>query len=330
MNTRLYRPGRAERSRRGRVAGPLRAGARAEPLFEPDLVLPAAGRLGGGGEALLTVEDGPDWTACLPVQAVRWHGWRVPVLMSWRHSYCFLGTPLLDPEAPVAALGCVLDQALPRARAGMFGPRCRRLGWRLRRCPRDGDDRARTGHGDISLSRARNARAPRGGRLPRGDARSSSPRAPPPATGLERLVGAVPTTREVSSDPVASERFLALERAGWKGRAGTAFASSPRHAEFFRTVCERFADAGRLELLAFRGRGPHACREVQPARRRSGVLLQERSGVFHDAGRAWREPGAPARGGQLGHAPRQLRSPEPSLPRRSPSRPPSPAGARAR
>jgi len=61
----------------------------------------------------------------------------------------------------------------------------------------------------------------------------------------------VPTTREVSSDPVASERFLALERAGWKGRAGTAFASSPRHAEFFRTVCERFADAGRLELLAF-------------------------------------------------------------------------------
>jgi CelD/BcsL family acetyltransferase involved in cellulose biosynthesis len=69
--------------------------------------------------------------------------------------------------------------------------------------------------------------------------------------GLERLVGAVPTTREVSSDPVASERFLALERASWKGRAGTAFASSPRHAEFFRTVCERFADAGRLELLAF-------------------------------------------------------------------------------
>ena len=120
MNTRLYRPGRAERSRRGRVAGPLRAGARAEPLFEPDLVLPAAGRLGGGGEALLTVEDGPDWTACLPVQAVRWHGWRVPVLMSWRHSYCFLGTPLLDPEAPLAALGRVLDQALPRARAGML------------------------------------------------------------------------------------------------------------------------------------------------------------------------------------------------------------------
>jgi hypothetical protein len=258
------------------VAGPRRAGARAEPFFEPDLVLPASDRLGGGGEALLIVEDGPDWTACLPVQAVRWHGWRVPVLMSWRHSYCFLGTPLLDPEAPLAALGRVLDQALPRARAGMLALDA--VGW-------DGGfadalETAMTERGRVmetyrSRERATLVRREEAGYHEgmRAHHRRELRRL---RRGLERLVGAVPTTREVSSDPVASERFLALERAGWKGRAGTAFASSPRHAEFFRTVCERFADAGRLELLAFRGRGPHACREVQPARRRSGVLLQDR------------------------------------------------------
>jgi hypothetical protein len=33
------------------------------PFAEPDFVLPAAGRLGAGGEALLTVEDGSDLTA---------------------------------------------------------------------------------------------------------------------------------------------------------------------------------------------------------------------------------------------------------------------------
>ena len=67
--------------------------------------------------------------------------------------------------------------------------------------------------------------------------------------GLERLIGAPLTTRDASGDPGACLRFLDLERAGWKGRAGTAFASSSAHAEFFRAICERFAASGRLELL---------------------------------------------------------------------------------
>jgi CelD/BcsL family acetyltransferase involved in cellulose biosynthesis len=52
-----------------------------------------------------------------------------------------------------------------------------------------------------------------------------------------------------AGDPAAVEAFLDLERAGWKGRAGTAFASDPSHAEFFRRICERFDAAGRLQLL---------------------------------------------------------------------------------
>jgi len=42
------------------------------------------------------------------------------------------------------------------------------------------------------------------------------------------------------------EAFLALEAAGWKGREGTAIASSPATASFYRGVAEAFAARGEL------------------------------------------------------------------------------------
>jgi CelD/BcsL family acetyltransferase involved in cellulose biosynthesis len=52
-----------------------------------------------------------------------------------------------------------------------------------------------------------------------------------------------------AGDEAAVARFLELELSGWKGREGTALASDPAHAEFFRRICARFARAGRLQLL---------------------------------------------------------------------------------
>jgi CelD/BcsL family acetyltransferase involved in cellulose biosynthesis len=46
--------------------------------------------------------------------------------------------------------------------------------------------------------------------------------------------------------------FLALEASGWKGRAGTAFASMPLHADFFRSICLHAHARGRLEMHALR------------------------------------------------------------------------------
>jgi hypothetical protein len=46
--------------------------------------------------------------------------------------------------------------------------------------------------------------------------------------------------------------FLAMEAAGWKGRAGGAFAMRPGHAEFMRQMCGNFRDSGRLQLWALR------------------------------------------------------------------------------
>jgi CelD/BcsL family acetyltransferase involved in cellulose biosynthesis len=48
--------------------------------------------------------------------------------------------------------------------------------------------------------------------------------------------------------PVAAELFLRLEYSGWKGRAGTAMACSPSDAAFFRLLVDRFGREGLLQL----------------------------------------------------------------------------------
>ena len=53
----------------------------------------------------------------------------------------------------------------------------------------------------------------------------------------------------VRGEPGAYEDFMRLEAEGWKGRDGTALASNPGHASFFRTVCGSYARSGRLQLL---------------------------------------------------------------------------------
>jgi len=49
--------------------------------------------------------------------------------------------------------------------------------------------------------------------------------------------------------------FVRLEASGWKGRAGTAIASSDAHRRCFDETSAAFAEAGRLQLLALEGGG---------------------------------------------------------------------------
>ena len=63
-----------------------------------------------------------------------------------------------------------------------------------------------------------------------------------------REQGQVATTRARSDEEAAlyCEEFLALEAAGWKGRAGSALASCPAKAAFFRDAIAGAQAAGRL------------------------------------------------------------------------------------
>ncbi|MXO72691.1 GNAT family N-acetyltransferase [Alteraurantiacibacter buctensis] len=73
---------------------------------------------------------------------------------------------------------------------------------------------------------------------------------------LEEL-GPLATTHARTPDEVAAwvERFLALEARGWKGQAGSAIASDPANAAWFRAALVAGAEAGRVECLALEQNG---------------------------------------------------------------------------
>jgi CelD/BcsL family acetyltransferase involved in cellulose biosynthesis len=208
----------------------------ANPFFEPDFVL-AAQRAFGGGRLLVAERDG-GWIGCLPVKRP------VPgVLRVWAHSYCFLGTPLVDAshldDAATALVGAARLLILDR-QAG-DGPVAEAVARALRE--RGMVPFHESGHERAALHRRAEGDYLAGMRPHR---RREFRRQ---ARRLEEELGAALEVHDVSADAGAADRFLVLESSGWKGRAGTALGSKPHHAAFFREICDRFRALGRLQML---------------------------------------------------------------------------------
>jgi CelD/BcsL family acetyltransferase involved in cellulose biosynthesis len=211
--------------------------AEPNPFFEPDFVLPAHRALGGQVRLLVVEQDGR-WSGCLPVRRL-FPG----VLRSWRHSYCFLGTPLVD----AAAVRQTTSEMLGAARLLILdaqhgeGPVAMAIGAALR-------ERGMTPFYERAQDRAALHRRPEADYLDgmnahhRREFRRQRRR-------LEEQLGDALEVRDVSDDVTAPARFVTLEAAGWKGRGGTAFGSQPGHAEFFEAVCAAFRASGRLQML---------------------------------------------------------------------------------
>jgi CelD/BcsL family acetyltransferase involved in cellulose biosynthesis len=227
--------------------------AEANPFFEPELVLPAAKHLGGGGVGLLIAGDSGGWIACLPVRSGRLGG-VVKSLGSWRHPYCFLGTPLVDPNRLEEGIGGLIEHALRREKRPVLA------------FDRIGDGPALQALRDLAaergldvayehpLTRAALERRPEGGYL---EERRSHHRREIKRLGrrLEDSLGAPLTVVDRAGSEEAVESFLGLEASGWKGQANTALASIGAHADFFRSVCSGFTDQGRLQLLSLEADG---------------------------------------------------------------------------
>ena len=226
-----------------------RGAAEPNPFFEPAFVLPAVEHLGEPETSLLVVEDEEAWRACLPVRTLRIA--RLPAaLRTWRHLYCFLGTPLVDPAAAVPAARSLLGLALDRGATAHLalerltdrGPVARAI-------------RAAAGQlGLVSVldnghERALLERRSTDDYL---DSMRSHHRRELNRLGrrLEAALGGELTVTDEAGDEAALDAFLELERKGWKGRRETALASTPAHTAFFRDVCRGFAGDGRLQLLA--------------------------------------------------------------------------------
>lgn len=223
--------------------------AEPNPFAEPLSVLPAARHLGETGKpALLAVHRGPTMVAALPVvHRPAWRRIRWPAWSTFRHDYCFLGTPLVD-ERHLAGAVRALVGASGRMGGGLLvlewirldGPVADALHTAVRRLPRAA--------APVLYERFERPGLPPGGRPRIDPARLRRYRR---ATAHRAGPGAVtPAPVPRPGDLRAVDAFLELERAGWKGRAGTAFACRSGHSEFLRETVAGFDAVDRVRLLS--------------------------------------------------------------------------------
>lgn len=212
------------------------------PFFEQQLLEPAWRNLRPRGLALLVAEDAAGWSACLPVQRLRWPRF---ALTGWHHPYTFLSTPLLREDVP--------ERAAEQLLAPLRGQRTALLSLRLVGTGRAGTalvEAARSGglaaawEQQIDRAAGRRHDGDPDGRpnsKRRANLRRSSRR-------LSELLGAELTVDERCDDASAREAFLALENAGWKGRSRTSLAAQADHRDFFLEMAAALAAEGRLNL----------------------------------------------------------------------------------
>ena len=223
------------------------------PFYEADFLVPASRHLRKGKKAVLVVAEGAGcFHACLPVSAVGL-GMAIspPVITSWQHLYGYLGIPLVAPERAVEALSCILvtlrGRGLwPRVVAfelfGDDGP----VAFYLRRAAAD---LGLVVHAHASGERAAfRCRGEKEGRRPasvRGEWRAK-------ARQWRRLCNELgdPAVVDRAENTDGPPKFLTIEAAGWKGKAGTALACRPGDAAFYEEVTARFAASGRLRLYS--------------------------------------------------------------------------------
>jgi CelD/BcsL family acetyltransferase involved in cellulose biosynthesis len=219
------------------------------PFFDPDFVLAAADALGERGDVgVLVVEADGEWTGCLPVRHYRrWHRVPLPGVATWRHVYCFLGTPLVARGAEEKTMVAMVG-ALRRGGSSLCA-----LEWvSARGALADAVAAALPPDAVLfeSFERATLDRRPGAEEYLEGKLNSKHRRE---LRRLSRLLGeqlgGTPALADRAGDPDSVEAFLTMEAAGWKGEAGTALASNPEHAEFFRRVTAKFAARGALNLV---------------------------------------------------------------------------------
>lgn len=228
------------------------AGAAREPnpFFEPELATAAAQHLPGGEhDLLLAIFEDEAMVLALPVRRRRsYRRLPVPSLLAWGHTHAFLDAPLLAAADPAGAVACALDTA--RASGARWLVLERTLG--------EGPGRqaldlalARRGAGAVALTRFERPVVHRRPAATYLDGRLSGQRRKNLRRQGRRLAEALgPVTirdRAAGDFDATLERFLALERAGWKGQAGTAVSSDPGHAAFFRAGMGALARAGRVQ-----------------------------------------------------------------------------------
>ena len=235
-----------------------RGAAEPNPFFEPWYLLPALRRFDPAGKVeILRFERGGELAGLMPVaQTWRYNRWPLPHLRAWTHANGFVAAPLIAPGAERAFWAAFLAWADANTGPALFG--------HLPQLPLDGA-LATALQAEAATQRRRIALVHREDRALLASNLS-------PGAYLEHAVRAKKRkelrrqhARLAEEGKLAVERyaddgclatwidhFLALESAGWKGKAGSALASHDATAGLFRDALRGAADRGRLERLSLK------------------------------------------------------------------------------
>ena len=226
------------------------------PFFESWYLLPALRRFDRAGKVeILRLERGGELVGLMPVErSWRYQRWPLPHLRTWLHANCFAAAPLVRKGMERAFWAAFLAWADAEAGPALFA--------HLPQMPIDGD-----------LAAALRVEAAAQGRrleLVHREDRALLDSDLAPAEYLEhavrakkrkelrRLQARLSDEGMVKVERVNDERclatwtdhFLALEKSGWKGKAGSALASCDATAGLFRDALRGAAERGRLERLS--------------------------------------------------------------------------------
>ena len=219
-------------------------------FFWPDFVLSAARHLGQGPHVATVRDAAGRLVALAPVTRTRL-GRIAPAVRTWAHDYAPLGVPLVDPDGLGANSAAFLEGVAGGASLivpdlPLDGPVAAALVAAADAAGRPVD--TVDGHLRAMLRR------------PPGpvDCRAalSTRRRKEYGRQMRRLAETGSVSGETATEPdivrARFEEFLALEQAGWKGRAGTALAARAATAAFARSVVAAGADAGAVRIDSIR------------------------------------------------------------------------------
>jgi hypothetical protein len=226
------------------------------PFHESWYLLPALRQLDPGETVqYLLFESGDVLVGMIPVAKLpRYYGRPIPHLGSWTHPNSFLGAPLVAPGFETTFWRSFLEWADKKAGNALFlhlsglpleGPLHRALTSVL----------TETGRAAGLVHREERALL-QAGKKPEEyfTAALSGKKRKELRRQLARLCeqGAVNFVRQSDSDGLAEwiEHFLAMEAAGWKGKAGSALALRDTTETLFRESLQGAASHGRLERLS--------------------------------------------------------------------------------
>lgn len=227
------------------------------PFFEPWYLLPALRQFDpqGRGRLATLIADGK-LVGLMPLAFERrYHGHPIPHLASWSHANQFFGAPLIAAGYERAFWHALLDWAYRHCGSALF----------LHLATLAFDSEAFAALGEVCAERGNPFR------VVHREKRAALHAGPTPDQHLaacltkkrrkeldrkrRRLeeLGALEFSRHTDEASLDDwiDHFLLLERAGWKGKAGSALACDMRTESLFREALAGAARDGRLERIAF-------------------------------------------------------------------------------